>query len=469
MRNYQRWATILTLAVFVGLLLTQGLPAIAYRLSFAYQSGREDARAKTVQAGLNDLSEAFRQAAEKVGPSVVHISTARVFEEVAPGQTVPMGSVPRFMQVNQSSGVIISEDGLILTNHHVVRGVTALQVEVPGQKQTYPARLLGTDSETDLALLQIDADVPLPAATLGNSDELARGDWVIAIGTPYGLDQSVTAGIISAMGRSLGEGVQAQEFIQTDAAINPGNSGGPLVNLRGEVVGINTRTLGEGTKGIGFAIPSNLAARTAEQLKRHGRVVRGWLGVFVHEVRLPQPPASLPDSIHLHVDWVAADSPAARGGLNPGMTIVEFDGQPISSQHDFYRRISACQPRQHVAVGVVDAGAFKKLDVEIQPRPDLPVKKPGEEELRIWVEHLSPLVARSARMETEAGVFVVGVDPRGPGAELLGQVIVSLNGTPTLTLEAWCRAASETDFSAPVELLVNTNNGTQKIIVDTAK
>jgi serine protease Do len=246
------------------------------------------------------LQSAFVQVARTVKPSVVQITTEKI---VTYRYWDPFGDLEEFFkfpfdfdiprrrqqpktfkkkQEGLGSGFIVSEDGYILTNNHVIEGVDKILVKLLGDEKKYEAKIVGTDPKTDLALIKINAGKPLPTVKLGDSDKIEVGEWVIAIGNPYGLEETVTVGVVSAKGRS-GFGItQYEDFIQTDAAINPGNSGGPLVNIRGEVIGINTFIIAPyAAQGIGFAIPINLAKRVFTQLKEKGKVVRGYLGVYL--------------------------------------------------------------------------------------------------------------------------------------------------------------------------------------------
>ncbi|MBZ0252997.1 MAG: trypsin-like peptidase domain-containing protein [Candidatus Methylomirabilis sp.] len=236
-----------------------------------------------------------------------------------------------FRQNALGTGFIISKDGYIITNNHVVDGADDIKV-VLNDKQEYPAKLIGTDPKTDVALIKIEANGDLPVAVLGESADLEIGEWVVAIGNPFGLGHTVTAGIISAKGRVIGAGPY-DDFIQTDASINPGNSGGPLFNLRGEVVGINTAII-QNAQGIGFATPIDLAKNVVEQLKDNGKVVRGWLGVAIQDID--------PDTKQFFgvdeaegalVTQVMDDSPAAKAGIERDDVIVKFDGRKISGAH----------------------------------------------------------------------------------------------------------------------------------------
>ncbi|NIP86722.1 MAG: trypsin-like serine protease, partial [Planctomycetales bacterium] len=329
------------------------LPTIVARLSYAAEAGR--AQAAQQQLGVaNDLSTAFRYTAKALRPSVVSISSVKKVEPQAAQRRAAPPNVPEefrgffdddlferffeqiprrgFVQRGLGSGVIISEDGYILTNNHVVRDADEVTVTL-SENQDFAARTIGTDAETDLAVLKINAS-GLVAARLGDSDAIEVGDWVLAIGSPMGLDQTVTAGIISAKGRSNVGITQFENFIQTDAAINPGNSGGPLVNLRGEVVGINTAIASRtgGNLGIGFAIPSNMALQIKDAILRDGKVERGWLGAAIQDLT-----PELADSFGFGsldgvlVGDVVANGPAAKAGLASGDIVVTLNNQPMKS------------------------------------------------------------------------------------------------------------------------------------------
>ncbi|GIX46403.1 MAG: hypothetical protein KatS3mg131_0614 [Candidatus Tectimicrobiota bacterium] len=306
-----------------------------------WQEARE-APAPAVPQGL----EIFTELAEKLSPAVVNISA--VHKEARRGGGFPrfrspfgerppfapdpfrefferfFGEAPPHARQSLGSGFVIHPSGLILTNDHVIEGAEAIKVILQDERQL-EARILGRDPKTDLALLQVEPADPLPAVVLGDSDALRIGEWVMAIGNPFGLSHTVTVGIVSAKGRVIGAG-QYDDFIQTDASINPGNSGGPLFNIRGQVVGINTAIIAGGT-GIGFAIPINLAKEIVPQLYRSGKVTRGWLGVMIQKITPELAQAlSLEEAHGALVTEVVADSPAAQAGIERGDIIVAFDG-----------------------------------------------------------------------------------------------------------------------------------------------
>ncbi|RMF88069.1 MAG: Do family serine endopeptidase [Nitrospinota bacterium] len=311
-------------------------------------------------------------------PAVVNIRTTQVVqgEEFATGPRHPMQEFserffglqrpPAFRQ-SLGSGFIIDPAGYIVTNNHVIANARTIGVRLADGRE-FNASVLGTDPQTDLALLRIKAEGDLPAVPLGDSEATQVGDWVIAIGNPFGLGQTVTTGIISAKGRVIGAGPY-DDFLQTDAAINPGNSGGPLFNLNGEVIGINTAIVASG-QGIGFAIPSQLAKTVIAQLKSRGRVVRGWLGVYVQPLTPP-----LAQSLGLEklqgalVADVVAGGPAAEAGVQPGDVIVALGGQPVQTATDLPRLVAEAPVGKAVPVKLIRRGKTRSVAVTIGERP----------------------------------------------------------------------------------------------------
>jgi serine protease Do len=328
----------------------------------------------TVQASLPNFSDLV----EDVSPSVVKINTVSLSQQHA-SQQIPdifrdlfdYGGQPRppAQKVRSSgSGFVISSDGYILTNHHVVDQATEIEV-LFSDRSEYQATIIGSDRRSDLALLKIEAK-GLDALKFANSDKLKVGEWVLAIGSPFGLDYSVTAGIVSAKGRSLptDQGENYVPFIQTDVAINPGNSGGPLFNLEGRVVGINSQIFSRtgGSIGLSFSIPSSVALRVVEQLKQHGVVQRGWLGVAIQDVNkalaqsleLDKPQGALINAIEL-------DSPADKAGIEPGDVIIRLNGQAIVDADDLPHLVGMLAPDTKVKVEIIRKGKRKVLKVII--------------------------------------------------------------------------------------------------------
>jgi serine protease Do len=328
----------------------------------------------TVQASLPNFSDLV----EDVSPSVVKINTVSLSQQHS-SQQIPdifrdlfdYGGQPRppAQKVRSSgSGFVISSDGYILTNHHVVDQATEIEV-LFSDRSEYQATIIGSDRRSDLALLKIEAK-GLDALKFANSDKLKVGEWVLAIGSPFGLDYSVTAGIVSAKGRSLptDQGENYVPFIQTDVAINPGNSGGPLFNLEGRVVGINSQIFSRtgGSIGLSFSIPSSVALRVVEQLKQHGFVQRGWLGVAIQDVNkalaqsleLDKPQGALINAIEL-------DSPADKAGIEPGDVITRLNGQAIIDADDLPHLVGMLAPDTKVKVEIIRKGKRKVLKVII--------------------------------------------------------------------------------------------------------
>lgn len=328
----------------------------------------------SVQAALPDFSDLV----EDVSPSVVKINTVTTPDQYS-SQQIPdifrdlfeYGGQPRSpaQKVRSSgSGFVISSDGFILTNHHVVDQATEIQV-LFSDRSEYQAAIIGSDRRSDLALLKIEAK-GLHALEFANSDKLKVGEWVLAIGSPFGLDYSVTAGIVSAKGRSLPteQGENYVPFIQTDVAINPGNSGGPLFNLDGRVVGINSQIFSRtgGSIGLSFSIPSSVALRVVEQLKQNGVVQRGWLGVAIQDVN-----KALAQSLELDkprgalINAVEIDSPADKGGIEPGDVIVKLNGQDIIDADDLPHLVGMLAPDTKTKIEIVRHGKRKVLKVTI--------------------------------------------------------------------------------------------------------
>ncbi len=329
--------------------------------------------------------------------------------------------VPReFEQKGLGSGVIISKDGYILTNNHVVSDADEIQVKL-SDKENYTGKVVGRDPNTDLALVKIEPSRDFPAAVLGDSDRLRVGDWVIAIGNPFGLEHTVTAGIVSAKGRVIGSGPY-DDFIQTDASINPGNSGGPLFNLQGEVVGINTAIVASG-QGIGFAIPVNMAKEELSQLKEKGKVTRGWLGVQIQgwEPGLAQK-FGLKEERGALVGRVMEGEPAEKAGIQKGDVILEVEGHPIKDTRDLLNTVARLQPGQKVKVVVLREGKEKTLSVGLGERPgDVETAgqptQPKEDRLGLTVQDIPAEMAEQMGLEKPEGVLVSAVKPGSPAAK----------------------------------------------------
>ena len=450
---------------------------------------RVEAPALPATRTLVELSEAFSAVAEHIRPSVAYIKSERK-ERVAQNLRVPKGFEPFFnfpipqqrgpmIQRGSGSGFVVSEDGYILTNNHVVDGAQKVTVELL-DRRSFPATVVGTDPTTDVAVIKIDARGLTPAA-LGSSANTKVGEWVLAVGNPLGdnLTFTVTSGIVSAKGRghlSLPgyNSRNIQDFIQTDAAINPGNSGGPLVNVRGEVIGINSAIASETgyNMGYGFAIPIDLARQVMDQLIRHGKVERAALGVYVQEATANDARyVGLPDIRGVKVEsFSSEDSPARKAGLEMGDIIVAVDGQPVEYTAQLQQVVGFRSPGETVKVEVARKGGVRKtLTVKLssaaagveptssekEDEPDDSGNRSGEEPAGATIRPLgitvAPLTtAMAADLEIPAGVrglVVQKVDPEGPGADELADldsgapdIILSVEGQPVRS-EADLRAA----------------------------
>lgn len=392
------------------------------------------------------LGDAFTQVASRVSPAVVHIQVEARGRN--PRRRLPfMPPAPGGLTRGNGSGVIIRSNGYILTNNHVVENATWLQVRLRDGR-TFDATTVGRDPATDLAVIRIEA-TDLPSAPFASPEEVRVGQWAIAIGSPFGLEYSVTAGVISALGRGVGMN-EIEDYIQTDASINPGNSGGPLVNLDGQILGINTMIAGRGT-GIGFAVPTALARRVAEQLIAHGEVQRAWIGVGYQELT-PELAAhfrgrrsNLQGALINHVE---PDGPAARAGIMTGDVVTQVGEDLIADGRSLLRAVMQHDIGAQVPVQVVRRGRQLNLSLLTQPRPQRSgdaATSPAEESpaprqrsgFGLQLRDLSADAAR--RMERSQGVLITGVTPGSPashGGLQRGDVVVSADHTRTLNVRA---------------------------------
>ncbi|MCO6454633.1 MAG: trypsin-like peptidase domain-containing protein [Pirellulaceae bacterium] len=366
------------LCALAGLvLLTAILPPFAERMQFALTRGRQRAEFEEARRGLGELplaqlSKAYQLVSLKVGPSVVHINLAG--PALSAEATEPLGG-RRGMQrrfEGQGSGVIVDPEGYIVTNRHVVVGSRDIQVKL-SDGRVVRARIVGVDALTDLAVLKVDAD-NLIAAQWGDSDQLEVGALVWALGSPFGLERSVTFGILSAKHRSDTAGSPYQDFLQTDAAVNPGNSGGPLVDVTGRVVGINTAIVGEAYQGISFSIPSRVARPVYERLRSQGHVQRGWLGVQPEPLTMEMAAElGLPDTRGALIAALAENSggsPARQAGLQVGDVVIRWDGKPIDNPADLFMNVGLTEIGRAVEVTVVRRGRQETLTVVVGARSE---------------------------------------------------------------------------------------------------
>ncbi len=416
-----------------------------------------------------------------VEPAVVHIRTTAVMKTGGPGE-LPPGFPREFFgehgmrppqqgpqrRQGAGSGFIIRADGVVLTNAHVVDGAKEITVTLHDGRELQ-AKVLGRDEKTDLAVLKLDA-ADLPVAKLGDSSAIAVGDWVVAIGNPFGLSNTVTAGIVSAKGRAIGAGPY-DDFIQTDAPINPGNSGGPLFDEAGNVVGINSAIWSQngGNIGIGFAIPINLAKQLVPQLEEHGHVTRGWLGVTI-QAMTPDVAESLGVDAKKGalVTQVSKNSPAAKGGLEPGDVIVRFDGKDVGSQATLPPLVAATPIGKDVPVVVLRQGETKTLEVSVAKLDDPASDEPAAEDrsrLGLSLRDLTPAERSERELADGEGVLVVGVLPDSPAEEAgikPGDVVLRVNRAGVSSVESLKAEVGRAPGDRPVLLLVRPTEGTDR-------
>lgn len=417
---------------------------------------------------LLSTQRAFMEVSQKVTPTVVNISATRMastrglgplFEEFF-GELFKERPMPKRQQRSLGSGFILTEDGYILTNEHVVKGGEEIKVRLSDQR-SYDAQVVGVDDRTDVAVLKIDPEEPLPTVVLGDSDQLQVGQWALAIGNPFGLDRTMTVGVISATGRSNVGIEEYEDFIQTDASINPGNSGGPLLNIYGEVIGINTAIVASG-QGIGFAIPVNLARLIADQLIETGTVSRGWLGVGIQPVT-PKLAESfgLDKATGVLVNRVMEDTPAAKAGLRRGDIILGFNGRPVKGVGELQLLVASARAGSEVELEVLRADQRKALTVTLARR------EPAEQ--TAGAGEITPPDAQQwlgLRVEPapqQDGMRVTAVAPGTPAAGAgvrSGDLILSLNRQDVSDLASWREAVKNARDSENVVLLVQRGENT---------
>ena len=386
---------------------------------------------------------------EQVGPAVVNISTEQrvenpfyssLFELLEP----PQGRDQRIPN-SLGSGVIVDPAGYILTNEHVIVG--ASYIKVTGSDGTeYDAEVKGVDPRSDLAILKVESREPLPAVAMGRSSDLMIGEDVVAIGNPFGLSNTVTTGVISALRRSVRSGERLYtDFIQTDASINPGNSGGPLLNIRGELVGVNTAIYGEG-HGIGFAIPVDRARRIVEDLIRYGEVRSTWIGIEVHETR-----------IGLVIRQVYSDSPAAQAGLQPGDWIRTVAATQLRNRFELDTALSQLRPGEKVILGVERDRENLDLEITVQEFPLQAAEQLAYNVMGIAVRPIPEAWRGQVPFKAEVGVLIDKVRPRSRAAQRgfrRGDVVIQMNGLPLRDVDAFRRAVARSLGRHSVLLLI---------------
>ncbi|MCD6498080.1 MAG: trypsin-like peptidase domain-containing protein [Deltaproteobacteria bacterium] len=410
----------------------------------------------------------FVQLVHRVGPTVVHIATVKDFASSPLYHWMPRG---RHRATSLGTGFIVRSDGLILTNNHVIHGADVIMVRL-ADDQEFRAKVVGADPGTDIALITINAKKPLPVAKLGDSDALQIGEPVVAIGNPFGLDHTVTAGIVSAKGRhNIAPGGKRSpywNFIQTDASINPGNSGGPLINMHGEVVGINSAIDSRGA-GIGFAIPINMAKVIMPLLEKHGRAPRSYLGVSIQPVT-----PSLQASLGLRsrkgalVSQVVSGSPAARAGILPGDVIIEFNGKPVEKADNLPWMAAIAGIGKTVPIVILRG--TKKVTVRTVMAALNPLDQPGHKtrHLGLTMTPMTPQMARLYGVPAGVGLVITSVQRNSP-AHLAGlargEVVLQVGDRPVGTPADFVRTLNRYRRGTDVPLLVTSPRGTRWILV----
>jgi serine protease Do len=477
-------AMMMTFAVMAIVMICKVLPTMASGIKPPLEVSHPVESKPVEKPALPMIPESFTDLAKTCSPAVVNISTVktisgksgRVFQHFFGGPQDPQNpqnpfapffhdffnNIPQreFKQNSLGSGFIVDKDGYILTNNHVVADADQIEVKLNDGK-AYPAQVMGTDESTDLALIKIKSDHNLPALNLGDSDKLEIGNWVVAIGNPFGLEHTVTAGIVSAKGRVIGAGPY-DDFIQTDASINPGNSGGPLIDLSGEVVGINTAIVAGGA-GIGFAIPSNMAKEVISQLKNSGEVTRGWLGVGIQDLD-----QQLKEYYGIEqgvlVTEVFPGDPADKAGIKPNDIIVSINGKQVESSREISRLISGLAVGDTAEIKISRDGKLKSFDVAIAKRKesemaasDKAQQDHSEHELGIQVSDITPDMAQRFRLQNAKGVMVVGVqaDSQGDKAGFVnGDIIREINHQPVENVSDYRRLISDIKKGEPIQFYI---------------
>ncbi|MGE3538808.1 MAG: DegQ family serine endoprotease [Candidatus Tectimicrobiota bacterium] len=446
-----------------------------------------------IPPAARELANAFTDVARRALPAVVYITVEKsvetqdrspwnnpldwfneeFFERFFRGRLPEGQQQPReFRQQGQGSGFLITPDGVILTNNHVVSNASRVTVRLADGRE-FAARTLGTDPPSDVAVVKIEG-TQLPVLALGTSGAMEVGDWVIAAGSPFGLTQSITVGVVSAKGRSRLGIVDFEDFLQTDAAINPGNSGGPLINLQGEAIGLNTAIFSRsgGYMGIGFAIPIDMVKTVKDQLITGGKVVRGSLGVRIQELT-----SSLAESLQLQttdgvlVADVLPRSPAAKAGLKRGDVIVALNGHPMHDPGQLRNTISMSAPGTRVTVQVLRDNKRRDIPVELGELPREQTAQAEEESqtparLGFNVQSLTPDIARQLGYDTTEGVVVQQVDPRSEAYQAgvrTGMVILQINRQEVTNINEFRQAVSQAEAARRVLLLVQTPQATRYI------
>ena len=493
--NAHKIRSALIAVVAVGMIAA--IPAL---MSSAPVTAQTDGSTTAALSTLNNLSQAFVKLSADASPAVVSIRVKKDFSRqmqptngpgMDPGDLFERFFGPGFrgyrgpespapggepVPYGEGTGFIISEDGYIVTNNHVVDGADVVEVKMADGRE-FDAKVVGTDPQTEVALIQVDAK-NLPTLRLGNSDAINVGEWVVAIGCPFGLQHTVTTGIVSARGRGDVGIVDYADFIQTDAAINPGNSGGPLLNLNGEVIGMNTAILSQsgGSLGIGFAIPVNMVRYVVDELREDGTVSRGFLGIGIQSLTPDLAKwFNVGESQGVLVASVVPDTPADRAGLKKDDVIVAYNGNPVLEAGSFRSHVSTTPAGKSVDMTIVRDG--KRMDKTVtigeqegnQVAPNGTVQPEAQgKKLGIAIENLTGETARQLGLENKSGV-VIGEVARGSAAAMAGlqpgMLITEVNRQPVANVNEFREAMEKADAGRGTLLRVEDENGSRYVAI----
>ena len=475
MKQTFKFTRYIVVMVMVGFLLGSGLP-----MAMAAKN-----------APIRMVPQNFSSLADTVSPAVVHIRVEKTVKGRGPafhqfdqnpfgdneqfkkffGRNFGQQRRPEFKQPGQGSGFIIDKTGYIVTNNHVVEGADTIKVILKDDSE-YDAQIVGRDPVTDIALIKVEPKGDLPTVPMGSSDNLKVGEWVAAIGSPFGLEHTVTAGIVSAKGRVIGSGPY-DDFIQTDASINPGNSGGPLINMSGEIVGINTMIIAGGS-GIGFAIPIDLAEDIISQLKTSGEVTRGWLGISIQDLKGNLAEYyGVQDKSGVLVANVVPGDPADQAGIQPNDIITEIDGKKVTTSRDLTNLAAKLGVGDAARVTLLRDGRQKTLDVKVGKRPltmaavSEKQQQEKEGEYGFQVTELTPQVAQRYNLKETTGVIVVEVEPNSKAQTAgiqQGDLIIEINRKNVASVKDFKNLIDQHKKEDGINLLVKRMNGGLMVI-----
>lgn len=437
-----------------------------------------------IPSPLFSLEEAFIKISEEAKPAVVNLSVVKkarsnfqMFKDESPSPFDDFfedffDNIPskEYNQESLGSGVIIKKEGYILTNNHVIKGASSIKVTLLDGR-SFGGKVIGTDPKTDLALIKVDVKNDLPVAKLGNSDEARIGSWAIAVGNPYGLEHTITVGVISAKGRSIGL-ADYEDFIQTDASINPGNSGGPLINIKGEVIGINTAIVVQ-AQGIGFAIPINIATKVIDSLIKHGKVTRAWLGLFIQDItsELAKLLGVAPKSGVLVSD-IAKGSPAEKAGIKRKDIIKAINNKKVTTMRELQQEILKRNVNEVVTLSIIRDKELITIKVKLGELPDEPKVARGRD-THYWrgitVQRLTKEIAKYFNLEEEKGVIISNIKVNTPASKARlaeGDIIEEVKNKKIKNIEDFIEATKEIKSDEGALLTIKRESTTMYIAIE---